>query len=245
MLPRFYAPDLDVANEFALPEDEAHHLTRVLRLRAGDHVVAFDGRGAQVEAVVLDAAKSRVTLRPIRRQAAPPAPAVEIVVVQAVLKGSAMDDAVRDATMMGAVAIEPVLTSHVDVKASVATKPETVERWRRVALASVKQCRRATVPALHHTRAFEDWLAQPSARAKLLFAEPAVAGERRPLKSLLEHRVPAHAAVILGPEGGWAADEIDRAVAAGCTILSLGDLTLRAESMPVAALAALHAIWQA
>ena len=245
MLPRFYAPDLDAEREFALPADEAHHLTRVLRLQAGDSVIAFDGRGAQFEAVVVDAARARVLLRVTRPEAVPPAPAVEIVVVQAVLKGSAMDDAVRDATMMGAVAIEPVLTHHVDVKASVATRPEAVERWRRVALASVKQCRRATLPVVHETRLFDDWLARPSAQARLLFAEPAVTGERRPLKSLLEHRVPAHAAVILGPEGGWAADEIERAQASGCTLLSLGDLTLRAESMPVAALAALHAIWQA
>lgn len=245
MLPRFYAPDLDADGEFTLPADEAHHLTRVLRLSAGDRLVAFNGRGAQFEAVVVDAAKGRVVLRATRPEPAPELPAVEIVVVQAVLKGSSMDDAVRDATMMGAAAIEPVLTTHVDVKSAVIHKPETVERWRRVALASVKQCRRATVPMIAAPQRLDDWLERPSTAAKLLFVEPSAGRQAPPLKALLECCVPARAAVLLGPEGGWSADEIARGVAVGCTLVSLGNLTLRAESMPVAALAALHAIWPA
>ena len=74
-----------------------------------------------------------------------PAPAVRVRVVLAVLKGDSMDAAVRDATMMGAESIHPVLTAHTDVKPSFARRPETLARWRRVAMASVKQCRRATL----------------------------------------------------------------------------------------------------
>jgi 16S rRNA (uracil1498-N3)-methyltransferase len=63
------------------------------------------------------------------------------------------------------------------------------------------------------------------------------------LKRLLEHDVPSRAAVLLGPEGGWAPDETARALAGGAIAVSLGPLTLRAESMPVAALSALNALW--
>jgi 16S rRNA (uracil1498-N3)-methyltransferase len=245
MLPRFYAPDLDREHPLVtLPADEARHLTRVLRLGAGAVVSVFDGRGAEFRAVVDVAVRDTVSLRLLEPVAAPPSLPVQIVVVQAVLKGSSMDDAVRDATMMGAEAIEPVLTQFTDVKASVAQRPGTVERWQRVALAAVKQSRRVTLPLVREARAFEDWIAEPPAGMRLLFVEPSAACARQGLKSLLEYHVPARAAVLLGPEGGWSAAEITAAVASGCLPVTLGPLTLRAESMAVAALAALHAVWE-
>ena len=245
MLPRFFAPELDPAASFVtLPADEARHLTRVLRLGAGADVAVFDGRGTEFHAVVDAAVRDTVTLRLVARRPVPAAPAVQLVVAQAVLKGSSMDDAIRDATMMGAASIEPLLTAHTDVKPSLVTRDTTVERWRRIALASAKQSRRATLPQVHAPRPFADWIAAPPVEMLLMFVEPSAGGEPTPLKALLDHRVPPVAAVLLGPEGGWSPSELDAARAAGCLPVTLGPLTLRAESMPVAALAALTAIWQ-
>ena len=154
-----------------------------------------------------------------------------------------MDDAVRDATMLGVEAIVPLLTAHTDVKTSVANRPETVDRWRRIALASAKQSRRATLPEIHPARTFDDWMKTPSAEMQLFFVEPAGDGEPQPIKSLLEHVVPSRAAVVIGPEGGWSSEEIAAATRAGCLPVTLGPLTLRAESMAIAALSALNAIW--
>ena len=246
MLPRFYAPDLDPdLATVMLPAEEARHLTRVLRLGAGAEVSVFDGRGTEFRALIEAAVRETASLRLLDRLPAPPAPAVQTVVVQAVLKGSSMDDAIRDATMMGAEAIEPVLTAHTDVKASFVRRPETVERWRRVALAAVKQSRRATLPAISPPRALSEWLSAPSGAMKLIFVEPTVQTVPLDLKSALEYHVPARAEVLLGPEGGWAQDEVDAAIAIGSVPVRLGALTLRAESMPVAALAALAVIWTA
>ena len=246
MLPRFYAPALDPAAAFVtLPADEARHLTRVLRLASGDAVTVFDGRGREFQAVVDAAVRETVTLRLGDRVAVPASPAVRLIVAQAVLKGDSMDAAVRDATMMGAEAIEPLLTAHIDVKPAFVTRDAAVERWKRVALASVKQCRRATLPRVEAPRAFEEWIQEPSAEMVLMFVEPSAATSARPLRDVLAHAVPARAAVLLGPEGGWSPGEIDAARAAGCAFVTLGPLTLRAESMPVAALAAINAIWLA
>ena len=243
MLPRFHAPDLDPAASFVtLPAEEARHLTRVLRLGAGDEVAVFDGRGTEFRAIVEVAVRETVTLRLVEQRPVPASPAVQIVVVQAVLKGDSMDDAIRDATMMGAEAIEPLLTAHTDVKPSFATRDTTVDRWRRVALASAKQSRRATLPQVHAPRRFEEWIARPSAEMVLMFVEPSAACNARALNTVLDHMVPARAAVMLGPEGGWAPAEIAAALAAGCHPVRLGGLTLRAESMPLASLAALFAV---
>src|SRR5918993_1241285 len=246
MLPRFYAPDLDPAAAFVtLPEGEARHLTRVLRLSAGDAVTVFDGRGREFEATVDAALRETVTLRLGNRVAVPASPAVRLIVAQAVLKGDSMDAAIRDATMMGADAIDPLLSAHIDVKPSFVTRDAALDRWKRVALASAKQCRRATLPRIEAPRTFDDWIQTPSAEMALMFLEPGAAVKVRPLRDVLAHAVPARAAVLLGPEGGWSADELEAARAAGCLFVTLGPLTLRAESMPVAALAAINAIWLA
>ncbi|HEY0872305.1 MAG TPA: RsmE family RNA methyltransferase, partial [Vicinamibacterales bacterium] len=84
----------------------------------------------------------------------------------------------------------------------------------------------------------------PSGAMKLMFVEPAAKASVSTLKSALEYHVPARAEVLLGPEGGWSQEELDAAMAIGCVPVTLGPLTLRAESMAVAALAALAAIWE-
>ncbi|MEO5897641.1 MAG: RsmE family RNA methyltransferase [Vicinamibacterales bacterium] len=245
MLPRFYAPHIDAGLAVVtLPADEARHLTRVLRLGAGDEVAVFDGRGSEFRAVVEVAVRETASLRLLEPLPVTPALSVSAVVAQAMLKGSSMDDAMRDATMMGADAIDPLLTAHSDVKASFARRTETLERWRRVALASVKQSRRATLPVISEPRTLEAWLDGSRFDLKLLFVEPSAACQPQPLRSLLEGRTPARAAVLLGPEGGWAADEIDAAVRRGCVPVTLGPLTLRADSMAVASLAAVAALWE-
>ena len=244
MLPRFYAPDLadDVA-QVTLAREEARHLTRVLRLNAGDEVAVFNGRGLECRARVEVAVRDTVSLRVIEPVPVPRLLPSLITVVQAVLKGSGMDDAVRDATMMGAAAIQPVLTAHTDVKFAQVMRAATVDRWRRVALAAVKQSRRATLPVIAEPQPFDAWLAASVEEIRLLFLEPSSGRPARPVRSLLAKPVPASAAILLGPEGGWSAGEVDAALASGSIALTLGPITLRAESMPVAAMAALAAIW--
>lgn len=245
MPPRFYAPELDPALErVTLPADEARHLRRVLRLQAGDEVSVFDGRGAEFRAVVEDAVADTAALRLLERMAAPAPPIVRITVAQAVLKGGSMDDAVRDATMMGAEAIQPLITAHADVKVSLVRRGATLDRWRRVALAATKQSRRATLPGIGESRTLEEWINERAHDLTLLFVEPSARCTPRSLRSLMAAPIPASAAVLLGPEGGWSSGEIEAALHSGCVPVTLGPLTLRAESMPVAALAALAAIWQ-
>src|SRR5688572_10174003 len=100
MLPRFYAPDLDGDRSVvALPRDEARHLSRVLRLAAGDEVAVFNGRGSEFRAVVETAVRDTAVLRLVEALPVAAAGPVQIVLVQAILKGGSMDDAVRDATM--------------------------------------------------------------------------------------------------------------------------------------------------
>jgi 16S rRNA (uracil1498-N3)-methyltransferase len=241
VLPRFYAPDLESGHEVRLDAAEAHHLTRVLRLGTDAAIEVFDGRGSVHRAVVVDAGRGRVVVRALERLPAVPAPSPAVTVVQAVLKPGSMDDVVRDATMMGAAAIQPVISEHVVVKAAQAMRKENEERWARVSLAAAKQCRRATLPAITAVQPLSDWLASEVRDTRLIFVEPSahVPGQR--LRSIQQPS--SSASVLLGPEGGWSERELAAAIQARCIPVTLGPMTLRAESMPIAALAAVWTAW--
>jgi 16S rRNA (uracil1498-N3)-methyltransferase len=229
----------------ALPRDESHHLCHVLRLRAGDPVRVFDGLGREWSARVRQTSKSRASVEIIE----PVSPAAEwdvaVVVALAVLKGDRMDAAVRDATMLGAWAVQPVMTAHTSVPPAAVVAPGLRERWHRIAVASAKQCGRAVVPDV---RAVVDWdtcLERDRPAVGLLLVEPGAAASDVAIDALAGTARAGGALVAVGPEGGWSAGEIDRARRAGLLPWSLGDLTLRADAVPLAALAVLRYAWSA
>jgi 16S rRNA (uracil1498-N3)-methyltransferase len=242
MLPRFLAPDLDPSRGTAtLTDGEAHHLTRVLRLGVGDRVALFDGRGVEFEARVDRIAGGNVTLQLEASIESTPERRVSLTLAQAVLKGSSMDDVVRDATMMGIAAIVPLVTEHTIARR--AASSHGAERWRRVAIASVKQCRRARVPDVAEPISFDEFRRQSRQGPTLLLVEPSVEAVRpRPIRSVLGQQ-PESATLVVGPEGGWAAGELRTALDAAFTPITLGPLTLRADSAAFAALAALSVVW--
>jgi 16S rRNA (uracil1498-N3)-methyltransferase len=242
MLPRFYAPDLNPDDGSArLSPEESHHLVRVLRLVRGDQVAVFDGRGVEWRARVAQASRDAASLT--LTEAVPTrAPKVAITLVQAVLKTESMEDVVRDCTMAGVVAIRPVVAARTTVKTSgLRSAPD---RWRRVALASAKQCGMARLPDVHAVVRFEEWLTSDVPEHRYLLIEPdAAPADVTSVRRLAMGPVPDAATLVVGPEGGWTADERDRAIAAGARPLSLGPMTLRASTVALAATAALVAIW--
>jgi 16S rRNA (uracil1498-N3)-methyltransferase len=242
MLPRFLAPGIDANSvQVELPADEAHHLTRVLRLSAGDEVIVFDGRGLELRGRVVSVG-GKVTVASLVRAEPLPLPRVAITVVQSVIRAEAMDDVIRNCTMIGVSAIQPVVSERTSVKSSML--PKASARWHRIALASAKQCGRAALPEIRPVMQFADWLPSARGASAFLLVEPsALHAEVVRLRDLAESGETA-ASVIAGPEGGWTDAERDAALAAGCRALTLGPLTLRADMAPVIAAAALIALWQ-
>jgi len=175
---RFFAPSLDPGDETAiLPREEGEHLTRVLRLTAGDTVAVFDGRGheflARVVGSVVDAERRRaISVQLLSRIEPAVEPTVAITLVQAVLKADKMDEIVRDAVMLGAAAIHPIITSRTEVTVAAVMRGARLDRWRRVALASVKQSRRAILPEIRIPLRFEDFLEEPPSALRLMLVEP-------------------------------------------------------------------------
>lgn len=229
-----------------LPDDEAQHLARVLRLKTGDRVRVFNGTGTEFDAALERVTRTGAAVRiaaPVSATA--PETRVAVTLVQSVLKGDKMDDVVRDAVMIGVATIQPVVSGRTEVALAALQRAHRRERWERIAVSSAKQCGRAVVPAIREPQAFE---ALPDALAALqvpspalMLVEPSAGGTVMPLREL-DRIPPREASVIVGPEGGWEPGEIEMASRA-CHLVTLGARTLRADAMSLVALSALFTHW--
>ena len=245
---RFHTPAAERTDDVVdLPRDEAQHLFRVLRLKVGAAIRVFNGRGTEFDAVVATVSKDGARVRVGPTRDAVPEVRVAVTLAQAVLKGDKTDDVVRDAVMMGVAAILPLVTTRSEVSLAALERGHRRARWQRIAVSSAKQCGRAVVPAILEPRAFKDMpallAALPPIGPALMFVEPSASGDVSSLGEL-DEAPSLETMVLIGPEGGWTADEID-ASATACRLLTLGARTLRADAMALIALTALFTRWRA
>jgi 16S rRNA (uracil1498-N3)-methyltransferase len=241
---RFFAPSFDPGDELvALPREEAEHLTRVLRLGVGDTVSVFNGRGQEFLARVASVLRRDVRLQLQSRVDPPPEPAVAITLAQAVVKGDKMDDIVRDAVMLGAAAVQPIVSKRAETTVAALVRTARVDRWRRVALASVKQSRRAVLPEIRTPLTLDNFLDEPPAALRLMLVEPSVGGGES-VAVLQREPTPSDAALLVGPEGGWTEQECTAARDHHVRLMTLGQRTLRADAVPVAAISVLQFLWR-
>ena len=241
---RFFAPGLDPGDEAVdLPREEAEHLTRVLRLGAGDTVSVFDGRGRECLARIVTAARTRARVQILSRVEPAAEPAVDVTLAQAVLKGEKMDDVIRDAVMLGVKAIQPIVTVRSEVTVAALMRGARLDRWRRVALASVKQSRRAVVPEIRLPLTLETLLGDPPPALSIMLVEPSAADDADRLSSLRAIAAPSDVLLMVGPEGGWSDAERVAARDRGARLITLGHRTLRADAVPVAAISVLQFLW--
>ncbi len=240
---RFYAPAFSPDAPFELPPDEAQHLARVLRLRAGDEIAVFDGTGRETLARIESVTNRRVTVRATGPRVAAAEPRVAVTLAQGLLKSDKMDRVIRDAVMLGVAAIQPFASRRTEVPMIAMKKGGRQDRWDRTVIASVKQCGRAVVPPVNTTREFSELLRPSQEQARLMFVEP---GSRQTVRDVtsLEGQQPSHVMVFIGPEGGWDTSEIAAAADVGVTLLSFGQRVLRADAAAAAIIPVLRYIWR-
>jgi 16S rRNA (uracil1498-N3)-methyltransferase len=237
--PRCFAPAAGTSKVVTVPPDEAHHLTNVLRLRPGDGVGLFDGMGGEWVGFV-QTVTPEVTVEVVDTASPAAEPPVRVTLAVGLLKGAQMDAVVRDATMLGVFAIAPVVTRHVAVSRRAWQAGHTTERWHRVALASARQCRRAVIPAIGPVMSFDTILAECGADVIVMCVEP---GHLTDGAATGPGPAPDSALLLVGPEGGWAPEEVAKALGCGARLMWLGPRTLRAETAPTVALSALWTQW--
>lgn len=232
---RFYLPPAAWLADPALTGDEARHLSQVLRMKSGDSVVVFDGRGRRASAEILSVSRDFVSLKlgeilPTR------APLPAITLAQAIPKGKNMDLIVQKSVELGIAAIQPLVTRYTVVQPGDGKSG----KWRRNALEACKQCGQDTLPDITEPMTFDRWIAtQADAPGLKLIAS--LAPGARPMRTVLRgHPGTVQATLLVGPEGDFSGEETATALAAGFLPVSLGSIVLRVETATLFCLSALR-----
>ena len=220
------------AGQAELRGEEARHLTRVLRVEAGQRFEISDNAAVYL-ATVAEARGERVVFR-IEEPIASPPPPVRVTLCAALIKFDRFEWIVEKATELGVDRIQPIETARVE-KGLFEASRKRAERWERIARESSQQSRRARLPEILAAVRFDVALAAATDVRVFLDEETAP-----PLLRTLPESFDT-AALLLGPEGGWTDREREQAIAAGWRPASLGPQILRAETAAVAALSVVAA----
>lgn len=210
-----------------LTGEQARYLTAVLRLRPGDALEIFDGRGARYAAALEPGEILRVGARVLEE-----ARALDVVLAQGLAKGEKMDLVVQKATELGVTRIAPFEAERSVVKLSAERGAARTERFRRIAQEAARQCGRADVPLIDEPRTLAALL--ETDRLCLLLDPPAA------LRLSAAARGVPRLLLAVGPEGGFSPGELELAQRAGAAAVGLGPLVLRTETAGLAALAVLQ-----
>ena len=219
-----------------------------MRLKKGDEIAVFDGRGTEAAARVEAVAGRRVTVLATEVRTPAAEPAIAITLAQALLKSDKMDRVIRDAVMLGAAAIRPFTSARTEVPRAALERGGRQQRWDRTVIASVKQCGRAVIPPVLAVQPFREMLSSVRDELCLMFVEPKsdAVGRNFSCADLrtLETRAPAKATILIGPEGGWDPEEVTEAVKSGVMLVTFGQRTLRADAAGAIAMAVLQYVWK-
>ena len=249
-MPRFHCPlPLTEGAEIDLPEGCARHV-QVLRLQPGADITLFDGggpllRGGEWTATVLHMGRTSVRVRVGAHQAIEREGARAIHLLAGTTAGERMDWLVEKATELGMASLTPLATERSMVRLQGERAAKKQAHWQAVAVAACEQCGRNRVPHIHPLASLAQALAPASAAAVATGVAPlrlvlSLVPGSVPLRSVLAQAAPEAALQFLsGPEGGLSAQEEQQALAQGFVPVSLGPRVLRAETAPLAALAAL------
>ncbi|MFO8141742.1 MAG: 16S rRNA (uracil(1498)-N(3))-methyltransferase [Marinobacter sp.] len=237
-IPRIFTNSLlRVGSQCELDDNAAHHVGRVLRMQPGQQLRLFNNDGQDYSASITQAGKKSVIVDIQSAEANHTESPLNITLGQSLSKGDRMDYAVQKAVEMGVTTIVPLSTDRCEVKLKGDREDKRLRHWQQIAISAAEQCGRARVPDILPVMTVQDWL-QHSQTCDLRLVL-----HHRTEHSLNTLAKPASVALMIGPEGGLTADEIDLAEQNGFLPIALGPRVLRTETAPVAAIALCQWLW--
>lgn len=237
MVSRFFCPiSLAPGERVSLPREQAHHAREVLRLRAGEEIVLFNGEGGEFRGR-LEQEGRELLVQLGEHEALDRAPPLDLHLVQALATGDKMDWVVQKAGELGLRSVTPVAAERSVLKLSGERAAKRVAHWQQVAIGAAEQCGCNRPLEVHDISTLAQWLTQDFEGERWILDQDD--GER--LSQCAQPAGPV--AILIGPEGGWSPAELAAARAAGCRRVLMGPRILRTETAGLAVAAAMLVRW--
>jgi len=232
---RFFVPAAAITETaVTFTSEQAHQMTRVLRLKPRDQVIALDGAGAQHLVTLETVTVTLTTGRILSSEPAFGEPRVRLTLYQALLKGDRWDYVLQKGTEAGIARFVPVRARRCIAQPEGAARRA---RWQRILTEAAEQSERGIVPALSEPMPLAEAL-RHAGGLRLFAYERGVT----PMRVALARKRPAEISIFVGPEGGFEREEAAAAAEAGAQVISMGPRILRAETAgPALAFAILYA----
>lgn len=232
-------PKIEVPASAVVTGSDVRHIKNVLRLKPGDEVRLFDGKGLEYDARIVSLGSDRVELLATRSFCSETESPVQIAVAQGFLKDKKMDELIRQLTELGITAWVPFFAERSVPKPDKQRLDSRMERWKNIAKESLKQCRRGRIPEISAPVSFEAVLNMGKAfDFRIMFWENEQTNFAFPREQRSGHYETVFA--MLGPEGGFAPDEVERAMSCGWVSAALGPRILKAETATISAVTLLQ-----
>ncbi|HUL38237.1 MAG TPA: RsmE family RNA methyltransferase, partial [Thermodesulfobacteriota bacterium] len=210
-MPRFYVPQPQIEKDMLkIVGDEVKHIRRVLRLKAGDEIIVFDGAGKEYEGTIVEGEPSSVVIEIENTFSSKKDSPLEVTLAQSLLKGEKMDYLIQKATELGVKRIIPFISSRSIPSLEKAGRLKRHHRWERIAIEASKQCRRGVVPKIEPLQDYSEILqVAPSSSLCLILWER----EGAKLKEILDRsKERLRIFSVIGPEGGFSREEVEEAI---------------------------------
>ncbi|RME70347.1 MAG: 16S rRNA (uracil(1498)-N(3))-methyltransferase [Chloroflexi bacterium] len=232
----FIPPECITPPTVQLPPETARQVRTVLRMQAGDEIIVLDDTGLERTVRLTQVSKEQVRGEITGRRRSPGEPAVEVLLYQATLKGQKFELVLEKGTELGVSRFTPVICQRSVVRDAAAVEKK-YDRWQRIIREAAEVCGRGRLPRLERVMSLETALRHAVyAPVRLMFWE---AGGEVSLKTVLQTERPRRIAVFIGPEGGFAPEEVALARQTGCQVVGMGRRILRAETAGAVAVAAI------
>lgn len=237
--PRFYYEgEIKSDESVVLGEALSHYIKNVLRLIPDSGVTLFNGQGGEFSGSIEAVTKKQVIVRTQSWQAGCVESPLKITLAPSVSSREKMDLIIQKAVELGVFSIQPLITERSVVRLKGARSEDRIQHWQKVAISACEQCGRNVVPTIKPILNLDAILMAPKDDEARFFLHP---GAPIDLKNVA---APAGAmSLFIGPEGGYANQEVDLLVKHGFTPASLGPRILRMETAAIAALAFAQLKW--
>ena len=237
--PRFYYDgELTSNTPVILGEALTHHIKNVLRLKPQNAVILFNGRGGEYPAIIDAIEKKQTRVFTSEWQIGCAESPLQITLAPSISSREKMDLIVQKAVELGVYALQPVITERSIARFKGERSDERTQHWQKVAIAACEQCGRNFIPEIRPLLPLDTALLRVGEHESRFFLHPGAATALRDIP-----RPDAAIRLLVGPEGGYANNEVDLITKHGFTPVSLGPRVLRMETASLAALAGMQLLW--